>query len=241
MMLWRRDRNWGCTCSMHVMGNNIRTITRIKLLTKKPPIAHSAPCSLFLTMLLLRMYESCIEPGHLATMLVNCNWASHMICALIKWKCFLLTYTNSSCDGAFIAWCVQSIASITSAKPALASNCTLILACSTALWEFDIPAEMQIIPSHSAGMARHRVDWLASSLWNAPVARNPSVHITRGHKQRMVPHCCSNAGHSSAHSSRGIALKTADEPVVIMCQQILSISEHTLSSNCTICNVFQYR
>ena len=27
---------------MHVMGNNIRTITEIKLLTKKPPIAHSA-------------------------------------------------------------------------------------------------------------------------------------------------------------------------------------------------------
>jgi len=50
----------------------------------------------------------------------------------------------------------------------------------------------------------------------------------------------SNAGHSSAHSSRRIALKTADEPVVIMCQQILSVSEHMLSSSCTIYNVFQY-
>ena len=52
------------------------------------------------------------------------------------------------------------------------------LACSTALWEFDIPAEMQIIPSHEAGMARLKVDWhspnrLASSLWNAPVALTP--------------------------------------------------------------------
>jgi len=27
---------------MHVTGHNIRTIARIKLLTKKPPIAHSA-------------------------------------------------------------------------------------------------------------------------------------------------------------------------------------------------------
>ena len=54
---------------------------------------------------------------------------------------------------------------------------------------------MQIIPSHSAGMAQLRVDWhspnrLASSLWNAPVARNPSVHITWGHKRRMAPRCC---------------------------------------------------
>jgi len=43
------------------------------------------------------------------------------------------------------------------------------------VYEFDKPAEMQIILSHSAGMARLRVNWhtpsrLASSLWNAPVA-----------------------------------------------------------------------
>ena len=39
---------------------------------------------------------------------------------------------------------------------------------------------MRIIPSHTAGMARLRVDWhspdrSASSLWNAPVARNPGA------------------------------------------------------------------
>jgi len=88
------------------------------------------------------------------------------------------------------------IAPITLGKPSIASNCGLMLA-----WEFDIPAEMRIILSHSAGMARLRVDWhspnrLASSFWNAPVARNPShalvptgdVH-TCGHK-RMAPRCC---------------------------------------------------
>ena len=42
-------------------------------------------------------------------------------------------------------------------------------------------------------MARLRVDWhipnrLASSLWNASVARNLIVHITC-HKQRMAPRC----------------------------------------------------
>ena len=88
------------------------------------------------------------------------------------------------------------ISPITLGKPSIASNCGLMLA-----WEFDIPAEMRIILSHSAGMARLRVDWhspkrLASSFWNAPVARNPShalvptgdVH-TFGHK-RMAPCCC---------------------------------------------------
>jgi len=101
-------------------------------------------------------------------------------------KQHLWWHKNSSCDATFIALCVQSIAPITIGKPALAANCASMLACSTALREFDIPAEMQIIPSHSAGMARLRVDWHSPN-WLASVLR-------------------SNAGHSSAHSSRRIAL-----------------------------------
>ena len=52
---------------------------------------------------------------------------------------------------------MQSIAPITSGKPALAANCASMSACSAALWEFDKPAEMQIIPSHSAGSAQGRL------------------------------------------------------------------------------------
>ena len=76
----------------------------------------------------------------------------------------------------------------------------------------------------------------------SPGCLNPSVHITCGTSSAwLLDVLHSNAGRSSVHSSRRIALKTADEPVVIMCQQILSVSEHTLSSNCTIYNVFQNR
>ena len=105
-MLWRPDRKWGRT--MHVTGNNIRTNTQIKFLTKKQPITHSAS--------LLSV------PNNSVTECMNVRWsrpppqsicASHTIWTLMEWKCFLLTYTNSSCDGAFIALCVQSIAPIT--------------------------------------------------------------------------------------------------------------------------------
>ena len=106
MMLWRRDRNWGRKCSIHVTGNNIGTrIHEYSYLPRSHPSRTVPACSLFPTMLLLRMYELCIEPGHLATMFVECICASQMICTLMEWNCFLLTYTNSSCDGAFIAMC----------------------------------------------------------------------------------------------------------------------------------------
>jgi len=80
---------------------------------------------------------------------------------------------------ALLYYYVQSIAPITFGFKLPVGN----LACSTALWEFDIPAEMQIISYHSTGMARFRVDWhspnrLASSLWNSLAARNPGVHVT---------------------------------------------------------------
>ena len=89
--------------------------------------------------------------------------------------------------------CMQSIAPITLGKPALASNCASMLACSTVLCEFHIPAEMQIIPFHSAGMARLMVDWhshnrLASSLWNAPLLQPQCAHHL-WNKQRMAPRC----------------------------------------------------
>ena len=80
--------------------------------------------------------------------------------------------------------CVQSIAPITLGKPALAANCALMLACSTALYgNLMYLDDIRMIPSHTAGMARLRVDWhnpdrSARSRWNAPVARNPSVVST---------------------------------------------------------------
>lgn len=43
-------------------------------------------------------------------------------------------YINSSCDGAFLAMCVQPTAVITLRKPALASNCFFMLACPTAVY-----------------------------------------------------------------------------------------------------------
>jgi len=99
-------------------------------------------------------------PQRPPTMLVKCICASQMICTLMAWNCFQLTYTNSSCDGAFIAMCVQLIAPITLGKPALAVNYALMLACSAALYRNLIYlAEMWIIPSHTAGMAWLRVDW----------------------------------------------------------------------------------
>ncbi|XP_042368727.1 uncharacterized protein LOC121962526 [Plectropomus leopardus] len=72
---------------------------------------------------------------------------------------------------------------------------------------------MRIIPSHTAGMARLRVDWhspdrSASSLWNAPVARNPSVVSTcmGTGSAWLLAVLRSKAGRSSAHSSTRIAL-----------------------------------
>ena len=51
---------------------------------------------------------------------------------------------------------------------------------------------------------------------------------TASNRHREVNPPGSSAGRSSAHSSRRIAFKTADEPVVIMCQQILSLLTHAL-------------
>lgn len=54
-------------------------------------------------------------------------------------------------------------------------------------------ADMRIIPSHTAGMARLRVDWhspdrSASSLWNAPGAKEPQCgQNLYGYRQRMAP------------------------------------------------------
>ena len=70
---------------------------------------------------------------------------------------------------------------------------------------------MQIIPSQSVGQLPLQ----------CPGYLNPSVHIPCGTSSAwLLAVLHSNA----AHSSRWIALKTADEPVVIMCQQILSVS-----------------
>ena len=208
MMLWGRDRNWGHKCSLHVTGNNIETrIHEYSYLPRSHPSRTVPACSLFPTMLLLRIYESCVEPGHLATMFVKCICASQMICTLMEWNCFLLTYTNSSCDGAFIAMCVQSIAPITLGKPAPAANCTLMLACSAALYgNLIYVAEMRIIPSHLAGMAWLRVDWHSPN-WLASV----------------LP---SNASRSSAHSSRRISLRNLKW---LMSQSPLCASKSSLS------------
>ena len=64
-------------------------------------------------------------------------------------------------------------------KPALAANCALMSACSTALYgNLMYLDDIRMIPSHTAGMARLRVDWHTPSRWNAPVARNHSVVST---------------------------------------------------------------
>ena len=72
-----------------------------------------------------------------------------------------------------------AVDSFTLGKPALAGNCALMLACSAALYgNWIYLADMRIIPSHTAGMARLRVDWhspdrSASSLWNPLLLGTP--------------------------------------------------------------------
>lgn len=132
--------------------------------------------------------------------------------------------------------CVQSIAPITLGKPALAANCALMLACSTALYgNLIYLADMRIIPSHTAGMVRLRVDWhspdrSASSLWNAPVARNPSVVSTcmGTGSAWLLAVSRSKAGRSSAHSSRRIALGNLKR---LMSQLSSCASKSSLSLN----------
>ncbi|XP_056434747.1 uncharacterized protein LOC130372647 isoform X2 [Gadus chalcogrammus] len=70
-----------------------------------------------------------------------------------------------------------------------------------------------MIPSHTAGMARLRVDWhtpdrSASSRWKAPVARNPSVVSTCVGTDNpwLLAVWRSRAGRSSAHSSSNTGL-----------------------------------
>ncbi|XP_056449555.1 NACHT, LRR and PYD domains-containing protein 6-like isoform X2 [Gadus chalcogrammus] len=70
-----------------------------------------------------------------------------------------------------------------------------------------------MIPSHTAGMARLRVDWhtpdrSASSRWKAPVARNPSVVGTCVGTDNpwLLAVWRSRAGRSSAHSSSNTGL-----------------------------------
>ena len=62
-----------------------------------------------------------------------------------------------------------------------------------------------MIPSHTAGMAHLRVDWHtpASSLWKAPVIRNPRVVSTcvGMYNPGLLAVFCSKTGRSSAHSS----------------------------------------
>jgi len=76
------------------------------------------------------MYESCVEPGHphkaFAHHIRSVHWWSENV------PCW---YTNSSCDYAFIALFVQSIAPITLGKEALASNCaSMLFDCIVGIW-----------------------------------------------------------------------------------------------------------
>ena len=68
-------------------------------------------------------------------------------------------------------------------------------------------------PPHTAGMAQLSVDWhtpdrLASSLWKAPVARNPRVVSTcvGTDNPLLLAVFRSRAGHSSVHSSSNTGL-----------------------------------
>lgn len=101
------------------------------------------------------------------------------------------------------------------------------------LWELDIPVDIQISPSHTAGMTRLRVnwhspDWSTSSLWNAPVAWNYSGVST------CTP-VCVQAAHGSKtghrYSSKRIAViivtllfATSNEAILIVVKGIFCTS-----------------
>ena len=98
----------------------------LNFLPSSHPLRTLPASSLFPTTLLVRMKESWVAPGHLATIFVRRIWASHIICTFIEWKCFLFTYAYFPSDGVFIPICVQSIAPITFGKPAIAANSALM-------------------------------------------------------------------------------------------------------------------
>ena len=99
-------------------------------------------------------------------------------------------------------------------KLALAANCALMLACSTSLYgNLMYLDDILMIPSHTAGMARFRVDQhtpdrSVSSLWKAPVSRNPrAVSSCVGtDKPWLLAVFHSRAGRSSVHSSSNTGL-----------------------------------
>lgn len=64
---------------MHAFDINTNTGRRSGACEKTLPAS-----SLFPTMRLVRINESCLEPGHPAMMLVSCFCASHIICTLMQ-------------------------------------------------------------------------------------------------------------------------------------------------------------
>ena len=137
---------------MHVTGNNIRTNTRIKFLTKKPPIAHSATLlsvpNNSVTECMNRALNQATPTKHLRITYDQYIDGMKMFPVDIQIHHVMGFYSNVCAVD-----CSDYIR-----KTGSRFKCASMLACSTALWEFDIAAEIQIIPSHSAGRARLRVD-----------------------------------------------------------------------------------
>ena len=224
-MLWRWDRNWRRTCSMHVTGTNIRTNTQIKLLTKKPPITHSA--SLFCSQQFCYwMYESCVEPGHphkaFAHHIRSVHWWNENV------SCW---YTNSSCDGAFIALCAVD-----------STDC--MLACIVGIWCTCWDADNSItLGWYGSAQGRLAQSQSVGQLpLECPGCLYPSVHITCGTSSAWllaVLRC--NAGRSSRTVPGGLPSKRlmshlsscASKPSLSLNTRSLPIAPFTMSSNTT--------
>ena len=136
----------------------------------------------------------------------------------MEWKCFLLIYK-------FIMWWrfYSTVCAVGSTDCMLACIVGIGYTC----WDADNSVTLCWHGSAQGPLA------LSQSVGKLPLecpgCLNSSVHITCGTSSAWpLAALRSNAGRSSAHSSRRIALKTADESVVIMCQQMLCLLTHVL-------------
>ena len=101
---------------------------------------HCAPCQ-------LRINDSWVDPGPLATILVSriSQSASQIICTLMEWECFLLTVQVYLRQRLY----VQLITPLTLGKTALSATCSFMSAWSTTSYRnFIHLADIRTILSH---------------------------------------------------------------------------------------------
>ena len=170
-------------------------------------------CSLFPTILLLNVW---IVRWTRPTPQTIC--ASH---TFMEWKCFLLIYK-------FIMWWrfYSNVCAVDSSDYIRKNGSRFILRfnvglfnCSMGIWYTCWDADNSVpLVWHGSAQGLTQSQSVGQLPLDCPGYLNPSVHITCGTSSAwLLAVLRSNAGRRSAHSSRRIALKTADEPVVIMC------------------------